>query len=200
MKKTKNRFTAKEITGVAVLLALVIVLQAVGGTIVIGPVQLNFTLLPIVLGGILFGSLVGAFLGFVCGLIVVIQLLTGAGYFSIVILQAPVITALTCLVKTTVAGFVAGLLYKLIAKKNETVAVFVASATVPIVNTFLFIVGCLLMDSSGALPRFEGFEGVNVFVFILVGLITFNFFIELAINVIFAPAIQRVIKIIERVK
>ena len=43
-------FSAKRVTGMAVLLALVIVLQAFGGTVSFGPVQLNFTLLPIVLG------------------------------------------------------------------------------------------------------------------------------------------------------
>ena len=59
-----NKLSAKQITGIAVLLALVIVLQSLGGTIVIGAVQLNFTLIPIVLGAILFGPLVGAFLGF----------------------------------------------------------------------------------------------------------------------------------------
>ena len=193
-----NKLNSKQITGIAVLLALVIVLQAVGGTISIGAAQLNFTLIPVVLGAILYGWLIGAFLGFVCGIIVVIQLLIGAGYFSIVIVQAPVITVLTCLIKTTVAGALAGLIYNFISKKNETVSVFVASAIVPVVNTFLFIIGCLCMESVGALPRFEGFEGTNVFVFILVGLVTFNFFIELAINMIFAPSIKRILKIINK--
>ena len=40
--------------------------------------------------------------------------------------------------------------------------------------------------------------GQNVLVFILVGLVTFNFFIEFAINLIVAPAIHRVIGIIDK--
>ena len=60
MKSFKS-FTAKQIAGISVLLALVIVLQAVGGSIIIGPISLNFTLIPIVLGGILFGAFVGGF-------------------------------------------------------------------------------------------------------------------------------------------
>ena len=57
----KLNLSAKTITGLAVLTALVIVLQTFGGAIVIGPVQLNFTLIPIVLGAILFGAWGGLF-------------------------------------------------------------------------------------------------------------------------------------------
>ena len=55
----KELFSARNLSYTAVLLALVIVLQAVGGTISIGVVQLNFTLVPIVLGAILFGPVMG---------------------------------------------------------------------------------------------------------------------------------------------
>ena len=146
MNNFKDRFSAKNITGVAVLLALVIVLQAVGGTISLpGGVQLNFTLIPIVLGAILFGEWVGGFLGLACGVVVVISLASGtAGFFSDVFLRTPVVTTLTCLIKTSVAGYLAGLFYRLIAKKSKIAGVFVASATVPIINTALFIVGSFI--------------------------------------------------------
>ena len=200
MNKLKDRFSAKNITGVAVLLALVIVLQAVGGTISLpGGVQLNFTLIPIVLGTILFGEWVGAFLGLACGTVVVISLASQTGgFFSDVFLRTPVVTTLTCLVKTTVAGYLAGLFYKLIAKKSEIAGVFVASETVPVINTLLFIVGCVIMELSGDLLRIEGYEGTNFIFFLLVVLVSFNFFIELGINLVCAPALNRVIKVIEK--
>ena len=81
----KGVFSAKRVTGIAVLLALVIVLQAIGGTILIGAVQLNFTLIPIVLGAILFGAGVGGFLGFACGGVVLIQVITGSAPFYVLI-------------------------------------------------------------------------------------------------------------------
>lgn len=191
----KLNFTAKQITGVAVLLALVIVLQAALGSITIGAVTLNFTLIPIVLGGILFGSLAGAFLGFACGVVVLIQVIMGLNpFYTLIWANDPVVTILTCIVKSTLAGYLGGLAFKLISKKQPIVAVFVASAIVPIVNTSLFIVGCLFMFDS-----VHGMAGSqNLLVFILVGLVTFNFFIELAINLIFAPAINRIIKIIKK--
>lgn len=191
----KNYFTAKQITGIAVLLALVIVLQAVLGSINVGPVTLNFTLIPIVLGGILFGSVAGAILGFACGVIVLIQVIMGGNPFYVTIwANDPVVTTLTCIIKSTVAGYLGGLLYKIINKKQPIVAVFVASAIVPIVNTLLFIIGCLFMfDSVHGMA-----SGQNLLVFILVGLVTFNFFIELAINLVCAPAITRIIKIVKK--
>ena len=191
----KSTFTAKQITGVAVLLALVIVLQAVLGSVSIGAVTLNFTLIPIVLGGILFGSVAGAILGFACGVIVLIQVIIGGNpFYTLIWANDPIVTTLTCIVKSTVAGYLGGLAYKMISKKQPIVALFVASAIVPIVNTLLFVIGCLLMFNS--VHSMAGSE--NLLKFILVGLVTFNFFIELAINLIFAPAINRIIKIIKR--
>ena len=192
--KNSLRLTARQIAGIAVLLALVIVLQAVGGTISIGAVQLNFTLIPIVLGGILFGPMVGAILGFACGVVVLIQVIMGLAPFYVIIWASdPVVTILTCLLKTTVAGFLCGLTYRVFCKKFPVYSLFLASAIVPVVNTGLFIVGCMFMTSVHALSGAQ-----NVFVFIVVGLVTFNFFFEFAINVLFAPALRRVIKIINK--
>lgn len=189
-----NFFSSKRVTGLAVLLALVIVLQAFGGTITIGAVQLNFTLIPIVLGAILFGPIVGAILGFACGVVVLIQVIVGlVPFYTLIWTNDPIVTTLTCIVKTTVAGFVAGVVFKAFARKNKLVAVFVASAIVPIINTALFIVGCLFMSAVGGMA-----SGQNLLVFILVTLVTFNFFIELAVNLIVSPAVHRVVEVVEK--
>ena len=138
-------------TGCAVLLALVIVLQAFGGSIAIGVVQLNFTLIPIVLGAVLYGPLVGGLLGFACGVVVLVQVILGlVPFYAVIWTYTPVLAALTCVVKTTVAGLVSGWLFQLLSKKNTTTALFVASGAVPVINTALFIVGCLCMRESVA--------------------------------------------------
>lgn len=193
--KGKDFFSAKRITGIAVLLALVIVLQAALGVVQIGAVQLNFSLIPIVLGAILFGPIVGALLGLVNGVVVLVQVIMGGiPFYALIWANDPVVTSLTCLVKTTAAGFVSGVLFDVIAKKNATAAVFVASGVVPVVNTALFIVGCLFMTDSVHVMA----EGQNLLAFILVGLVTFNFFIELAINLLVSPALHRVIGVVEK--
>lgn len=188
-------FSARRITLLAILLALVIALQAFGGSINIGAVQLNFTLIPIVLGAILLGPTCGLILGLACGIVVLIQVILGlVPFYTIIWTGAPVPAALTCVVKTTVAGFLSGLVYKVLQKKKAYLAIFVASAIVPIVNTGLFIVGCVFMWN--AIATIAG--GSNMFGFILVSLVGFNFFVELAINLLVAPALYRVIKVVDK--
>jgi uncharacterized membrane protein len=201
----KNFFSARNVSFLAILLTLVIVLQAALGTVQIGAVQLNFSLIPIVLGALLYGPIVGGVLGFASGVVVLIQVIMGLSPFYIIIwTESPVVTTMICLFKTTVAGLVAGVLYKVIKKKNAHVATFVAAGTVPIINTALFIIGCLFMNNTisafkdsllGVMPEVGG---MNAFIFILVVLVTFNFFIEFAINLIVAPSLYRVVKIIDK--
>ena len=150
--KKESFFSAWRVAGMGVLLALVVVLQAFGGTVSIGAVQLNFTLIPIVLGAIVFGPWIGGFLGLACGVVVLIQVIIGAvPFYALIWTNDPIATTLTCLVKTTAAGIVAGFIYEWISKKNSLVAVFVASGIVPVVNTALFIVGCLFMTAVGGM-------------------------------------------------
>ncbi|MDE6059238.1 MAG: ECF transporter S component [Clostridia bacterium] len=202
----KRFFSAKNIAYLAVLTALVVVLQAVGGAITIGTVQLNFTLIPIVLGAILLGPLAGGFLGLACGIVVLIQVIIGGGFYAIIWTYSPVVTTFTCILKTTAAGVAAGFLYRLIAKKNRYVAVFVASGIVPVINTALFILGCLCMNSAVTAFRdilvndagLAEYAGMNVFVFIVLVLVTFNFFIEFALNLVLAPAICRIESVVRK--
>lgn len=189
----KKFFSAKNVTTLGVLLALVIVMQTFGGAISFGAVTLNFTLIPIVLGAIVLGPLAGTLLGLACGIVVLIQVIIApSGFYALIWLNDPVVTMLTCLVKTTLAGYVAGWIFKLLKSKNQVVAVFVASGIVPVINTALFIVGCLFMTSVH-----QSASG-NVLVYILVSLVTFNFFFEFAVNLLVAPALHTVYKVVEK--
>lgn len=194
MAAEKKFFSAANMAKLGVLLALVIALQAFGGSINIGIVSLNFTLIPIVLGAILLGPAAGALLGFACGVVVLVQVIMGLSpFYAIIWANSPFVTVLTCIVKTMAAGAAAGALFRLIEKKNRYVA------AVPVVNTALFIVGCLCMQDSIAMYQATAEAGgMNVFLFILVGLVTFNFFIELAVNLIVAPALNTVIGAVEK--
>ena len=190
-----NFFSAKRVTGMAVLLALVLVLQIFGGSITIGAVQLNFTLIPIVLGAMFYGPIVGGILGLSCGVVVLVQVIMGlVPFYTLIWTNDPVVTTLTCLVKTTAAGVLAGFVFDWLSKKNAILAVFVTSAIVPIVNTTLFVTGCLFM--TGSVYGMAGEQ--NVLVFILVSIVTFNFFIELAVNMVVAPALHTVYKVLKK--
>lgn len=192
MKKVRF-FSAKNVTTLAVLLALVIVLQAFGGSFTIGVVTLNFTLIPIVLGAMMLGAYAGAFLGFASGVVVLIQVIIATErFYNIIWTYSPVVTTLICLVKTTVAGYVSGILFRVIP--NKRIGVFVASGIVPIINTGLFILGCMAMWDTVAMES----GGTNVFMYILVSLVTFNFFVEFAVNLLVAPALHTVYRVVEK--
>ncbi len=194
--KKRNYFTAKRITGLAVLLALVIVLQMFGGYFKIGATTLSFVLVPIVLAGLLYGPIEGGVLGFAFGLVVIIQGASGTDLFTMILLQDhPVWTVLLCVVKGTAAGVLSGLAYRLLQKKNGYAAVYTASAVAPIVNTGLFILGslCFLQDSlKGAFVP----DGQTVVYFLVIGCAGINFLVELAINLVLAPVLCRVLQVL----
>ncbi len=184
----------------AMLLALVVVLQLLGGFIKFGPFSLSLVLIPIVVGSIILGASSGAVLGFVFGFVVVIQCAMGidAGGFILWGIN-PFLTALICLLKGTAAGFVPGLLYALINKRGTGITHMVGAVTAaicaPIVNTGLFLLGLSTCFYS-TLVEWAG--GMGVVVYIITGLVGINFLIELCANIVVSPAISTVVKAVKK--
>lgn len=192
-------FSAKNISYFAVLLALVIVLQTCGGFFQIGGVSLSFVLVPIVLGGILLGWIAGGLLGFAFGFIVLMYGVSGAEPFTATLLaNSPLMTVLICLVKGTAAGILPALLYRWLAKYNKLAAAIAAAVTAPVVNTGLFIVGCLMISGTIATNFTANGMMSEVVYFLFIGCAGSNFLIEFAINLVLAPAIHRVVLVVEK--
>ncbi len=191
-------YSAKNLAALAMLTALVVVLQVFGSYFTIGAVRLSFVLIPIVVGAIVLGPLGGAFLGFVFGTVTFIMGVVGTDAFTNVLFTAhPFLTALTCFVKATAAGLISGVAYKLLKNKSELGAVFLASALAPILNTALFILGAFCMyDSINSMASAANVSAVY-FLFILCAGV--NFLIEFALNMVLAPAVCRVVKVVKRV-
>lgn len=193
----KRFFTSRNIAFLAVLLALVIVLQVFASAVPIGATRISLTLIPIVLGAVLLGPLAGAFLGAAFGVVVIVVALTGGDPFTFTLFgDHPVLTVALCLIKGAAAGFVAGLLYKAIRKKNEYAAVLTASLAAPVVNTGLFILGALLM--SDTLNANFVADGTTVMYFLVIGCAGINFIIEFIVNAVASPAIYTVERVVER--
>ncbi len=193
-------FSAKNVTGLAVLLALVIVLQLLGGYFKIGTTSLSFVLVPIVLGGILYGVWGGAFLGFAFGVVVLLQGVSGVDVFTMILFEDhPVYTTLLCLGKGTAAGALAGLVYKPFANSKPYVGVILAAAVAPIVNTGLFILGSCAFLQDTLKANFLG-EGQTILYFLIIVCAGVNFLVEFAINLISAPAVHSVIRVVGKKK
>ena len=173
----------------AMFTAVVIVLQFLGAFIKFGPFSIQLVLLPIVIGAALMGIVAGCWLGLVFGAVV---LLSGDATAFLAI--SPAVTVFVVLLKGILAGGAAGATYKALETKNRTVAAVAASAVSPIVNTGVFIAGsyAFFLPTLTEWGAAAGF--VNVTAFIFIGMVSANFLVEFAINIILSPVVVRLIQ------
>ncbi len=191
-KDIQNRI--QKLVILAVLCAIVAIMQYFGGAIAIPGTGLSITLtlVPIVLGAVLYGPLFGSVLGLVFGAMVSLSVIQGtagvlaANMFS----QSPVLTIFLCLFKGLACGLVAGLIGKVLIQKNLYLGVILAAVSCPVVNTGIFCIGLVSFYREIAL----GFAGdSSLLAFVILGIVGVNFLIEFAVNLICVPVIVRVI-------
>ena len=186
-------FNTRNIVYISILTALLVVLNLLSTVFKI-VTNINFTLIPIVLGALLMGVKGGAILGLISGLMTFMFGVTGVDAFTnFLFVEHPVLTFLTCTVKTTAGGALGGFVYGLLKGKHKYLGTFVAAAVVPVVNTGLFILGALAMYD--AISVLAGSTGVIYFLIIVCAGV--NFLIELAVNVILAPVVFRIVDVLE---
>ncbi len=191
MKTTKNKKRTEKLVLAAMMTALVIVFQALATyTAFFGPFSTAVGLIPIAIGACLCGPLIGAWLGLVFGIVVIV---TGGGtlFFAFSVPG----TVITILAKGAACGFAAGLVYKLLEKKLRFWAAVVAALVCPIVNTGIFLLGSALffMPYAEAIGVEAGVEGAGFGVFIALAFA--NFIIEVLMNGLLSPVFVRILKI-----
>ncbi len=186
----KRRQQTRTLVLGAVFTALVIVLQFLGTFIRFGMFSISLVLLPIIVGAATCGYKIGAWLGFVFGIVV---LLSGdATAFLTVNYWGTIITVL---LKGTLCGLVAGIVYKVLSKYNQYLAVMAAAVVCPVVNTGIFLIGCNLffLETIKGWGAAAGFNNVAAYMFL--GLAGGNFLFELGTNLVLSPAVVRILKL-----
>ena len=195
-----NKQAVRQLVGTAILAAVIVILQLVASGIKIGPFTITLSLIPIILGAILFGPVSGAALGAIFGGMVCVAVVTGADIGgNAMFLLNPVLTLFLCILKSTVAGLVAGFVWKLFQKmKKPTVGVVVSSILCPVCNTGILCIGILAFyhDLVTGWALGEGFA--NAFAYVILGMVGLNFLVELAINIVLTPVILRIISIVKK--
>ena len=191
MQRTHEK--TRRMVQLAILVALVIVLQLVGSNIHVGPVSFSLVLITIAVGGVLLGPAAGAILGAVFGLITVIGGVSGADVFTnFLFSKQPVLTVVLCLAKATLAGLCAGLVFRALEKHNRWVAVVLASAVAPVVNTGIFVLGTITLFRSTLEEYILNVgAGVSVVYFVVILCAGINFLAEFGGNLIASPAVYR---------
>ena len=197
MNNTKtNKMSTNTLVLSAVLTALVVILQFMGSFVKLGPFSVSLVLIPLVIGAATCGALTGVWLGLVFGAIVLISGDAGA-FLGVNVLG----TIVTVLLKGIACGFFAGLVYKLLERFNRYVAVIGAAVVCPLVNTGVFLLGCLVffMDTVTGWATAAGLGG-NVAQYMIFGLVGGNFLFELGLNIIISPVIVRLLNIRKKQK
>ena len=187
----------RKMVGISLLIALVIVLQFVGGMIPpVGGFSISLVLIPIVMGAAMYGPVAGMLLGAVFGCIVTINCINGTDIGGAMVFQAnPLLCVVVVLAKGVLAGAAAGLVYKLLKGKNAYVAMICSAVVCPVVNTGVFV-ACMLTFFKDVLAVWAG--GGDIMAYVLTGLVVANFVPELIINVVFGTAGQGVLKAVKK--
>ena len=215
-----NRNDIRQLTGVSILTALVVVLQLLANGVSFGGIPLNLTLCPIIIGAALYGPAAGALLGTVFGAVVVITGFAGTGgaFASLLCSLAPFAFVFSMTLKGTLSGLAAGVVYSVVTGKisgnansaelsrenksdisgnNRNAAVVLAGIAAPLANTLAFVLSMFIFWRE-TLESLAG--GKNLLFYSVTGLVGVNFFIELGVNMVLAAAITSIIRYVSRHK
>ena len=188
-------FDTRKLVLLALLTAIVIVLQVLASVIPVYPFRLNLVLVPIVIGAALIAPLAGCWLGLVFGFIVLVSSPDVLPFITF----NPFATIIVILCRGAFAGLTAGLVYKKLANKSKTFAVIIAAVTCAVTNTGIFVAG-MYMFFLPVLAEWGVSGAANIASFIFIVMIGINFLFELSINLVFAPSIVRLIQFKQKEK
>ena len=183
----------RRLTGLALMTAIIVVLQVVASFVKFGPFTITLALAPIIIGAALYGAGAGAWLGAVFGVVVLIACIAGWDQGGNVLFTAnPLLTAALCVVKGAAAGLVSGAVFRAIMARHYPMGAAIAAGILcPVVNTGIFIVG-LTLCFHDTLVAWAG--GSDLMFYIITVLTGINFVLELAINLVLSTVIVRVVK------
>ena len=186
----------RRLTGLALMTAIIVVLQVVASFVKFGPFPITLALAPIIIGAALYGPKAGAYLGGVFGIVVLLACILGWDSGGSILWNAnPFLTAVICLCKGILSGLCAGLVYRAVAGSGRSHGrmlggSILAGIVSPVVNTGLFCLCLTLLFHDILLSWAGGTEVVYYILFVLTGI---NFLVELAVNLVLSTVIVRVV-------
>lgn len=196
MTDSKNK--VYKLVGTSILAAIIIVLQVVTTYFPTKPFAITLALIPIIIGAAVFGEKAGALLGGVFSIVVIAMCVFGVDVGGAMVWNAsPILCILVCMLKGVAAGYVSGLVYRLLSKKNDIVGTVAAAIVAPIVNTGIFILGLVICFR----PLLFAWAGESdVLYYVIFGLTGINFLVELVVNVVLSPIIVKILQALKVAK
>lgn len=126
----------------AILIAIEVVMKMVGlGAVPVGPLNMSFLTVPIAVGAIVGGPLMGGLLGLVFGVMSFFDALSGRSLMTMTFLSiSPVNTFILCVVMRVLVGIVCGLFFNLLKKLSDKGFIYYLGAlSCPLLNTLFFM-------------------------------------------------------------
>jgi uncharacterized membrane protein len=159
----KRKFTVRQLTQFSLLLALEIILGVTPlGLIMIPPVAITLLHIPVIIGAIVMGPVVGMMLGGVFGIIAMIKATMVAVspidlMFSPFLSGNPIGSIFICLIARILLGLFAGLLFKALrpVSQNNIWSIGISALVATILHTIMVLGGLWLF--------FQAFPFITVF-------------------------------------
>lgn len=139
MKKNKTLKLAQ----LALLVAIVLVMAytPLGYLRTLG-LEISFLMIPVTIGAIVLGPVEGAILGLVFGLTSFATCFGSSAFGATLLGISPIYTFITCVVARVLAGFLAGVVFKIVKKLKRSYEI--ACLAGPLLNTAFFM-SCLVV-------------------------------------------------------
>lgn len=170
----KERSRVRYIVRLAVLVAILLLLEVTGlGYLPVSALTLTIMQIPVVVGAIVLGPTAGTVLGTVFGLTSFFQCF-GKNAFGVALMSInPFLTFVVCVVPRVLMGFLCGVIFKALDKKDRTkwVSYGVASLSGAVLNTVFFMVALMLcFGQTEYIQNMMGGMNIIPFVIAFVGL------------------------------
>lgn len=184
--------------GIAIFIAIIIVLQSIGSFIKFGSFSISLVLVPIAVGAAIYGEMAGAIFGATFGAVVLFNCINGADIGGNMLwVSNPAVTSILCMGKGMLAGLFAGLAYTTVSKltKKPYIGAICAAFVCPVVNTGIFLAGMAIFFHD-TLTIWAG--GSNIIYYTFIGLAGVNFILELSVNIVLSPVIVRILNVLQK--
>ena len=153
--KSKNKAIALLgiLTGLIILMAFTPV-----GYLRVAAVSISFLMIPVAIGAIAKGPWAGAVLGTVFGITSFVQCFGMDAFGTYLASKNVIFTFIMCVVCRALAGFLAGLVFKLVTKftKNTVVRFSLTGLSAALFNTIFFVSALILLFGKGLVGEAAG--------------------------------------------
>lgn len=196
MAKLRSHEKNLRMIQLAMIMAIMVVLQIIGAALVRVAITVPaLVLIPLYIGSAAFGKKTGAILGGFFGIITLLLGVTGFdAYTHGLFLYKPLATAVICLGKGIMAGFLSAVVYEVMMKltKNKLFpSSLISSIMTPLANTTLYVLGVFVF-----FKEYSGFTADSTLWYVFGAvfmMIIVNFLIEVAMNAICCPILVSIL-------